>query len=79
MAYVLRTDRLSKPYYFSGMYEGDIADQVSICPIVFEALQFDTKGEAERCIDDLGFGDDFTISQVGEIEYSDDFPKAGRA
>ena len=76
--YVLRTDKLSAPYYFAG-----VSDQVTfglgttLTPLIFAAWQFATREDAEEARRECGLAHDFTISDC-EMGMSDNLMPSNR-
>lgn len=63
MGYVLRTDALHKPLYFSGGIEAFLKPSIAITEIIMNAWVFPTRDEAEKLRDE-DLGDSWTISEV---------------
>lgn len=63
MPFVIRTDKLSKPFYFAGVVPGAIGFSLAISPVIFNAHHFDSRKEAEGLIE-TPLGPDWTISPV---------------
>lgn len=66
MAYVIRTDKFSKPHYWCGFAEGNIGHSIVITQIIFNAWFFDDREEAEAVIADFLPSGEWTISEVSK-------------
>lgn len=64
MGYVLRTDKLSKTYYFAGVTEASFMGSFLFAPHVLGAMDFGDRETAEQALIDLNLSDDFTISEI---------------
>lgn len=62
IGYVLRTDKLSKPYYFSGAIEDPIGTSIVITSLIFNAWTIKSEKEANKLQKTLG--DDWTVSKT---------------
>lgn len=61
--FVLRTDKMSTPHYFSGAFEANFGEGICLSPLSLNAYFFDTQEEAEDAKETLG-PEDFVISTV---------------
>lgn len=62
--YVLRTDKLSEPYYFVGVNLGDFgSNDIVLSRMIFGAWVFTSRAECRRAIKAV-LSDDWTISEV---------------
>jgi len=65
--YVVRTDKLDNPMYFSGTVEGGFSHSIAMNKVIFNAYFFDDKKEAQELADELGKA--WYVSNVSKPEF----------
>ena len=61
--FTVRTDALGKPMYFCGMAPTSFGYVIGIAAPIFNALEFETREDAQQAIVDCDLGDKWAVSE----------------